>query len=307
MRSGPRCGAVPAAGGQSGVPGDRGDRSGRGARRRTQRTAHDPPSSRSTFAFPRTEMNRILPLLLGAFCGWGCDNSASPPLPAVAPRPRRPHRRHRSWSASWQDRIEIREGESIPVEVRFDAVTDLRSTWLHHLTIPLRVAVEAGSASPDDGVVARRVGVLRARLRKNPAGERRLAGRPPGPGRRCLRGAGEPAAPSLRRDGPREEPPGWGAGSERPYETGDRSRDSRWSRSCSGVELTAAAPRRSRSTASRQRALYVTDVTVMSGTPGFLRVDPDLSSRIRSIRTEPHGAGFRHELPASATSCRLPP
>ena len=57
----------------------------RGARRRTQRTAHDPPSSRSTFAFPRTEMNRILPLLRGGLCGWGCDNSASPPLPAVAP------------------------------------------------------------------------------------------------------------------------------------------------------------------------------------------------------------------------------
>ena len=186
--------------------------------------------------------------------------------------------------------------------MRFAPGADLRSTWLHHLTIPLRVAVEAGSASPDDRVVARRVGVLRARLRKNPAGERCLAVRPPGPGRRCLRGAGEPAAPSPHRDGPREEPPGWGAGSERLYETGDRSRNSRWSRSCSGVELTAAPPRRSRSTTSCQRALYVTDVTVVSGTPGFLRVDPDLSSRIRSIRTEPRGAGFRHGLPASATS-----
>ena len=47
----------------------------------------------------------------------------------------------------------------------------------------------------------------------------------------------------------------------------------------------------------------MTDVTVVSGTPGFLPVDPDLSSRIRSIRTEPRGAGFRHELPASAMNC----
>ena len=198
--------------------------------------------------------------------------------------------------------------------MRFDAVTDLRSTWLHHLTIPLRVAVEAGSASPDDGVVARRVGVLRAPLRKNPAGERRLAGRPPGPGRRCLRGAGEPAAPSLHRDGPREEPPGWGAGSDCLYEIGDRSRDSRWSRSCSGVALTAAAPRRSRSTASCQRALYVTDVTVVSGTPGFPRVDtghqfPHSEHPHRTPRSWllPRTAGFFHELPASATNCRLPP
>ena len=90
MRSSRCCGAVPAGGGQSGVPGDRGDRSGRRTRRRTQRTAHDPPSSRSTFAFPRTEMKRILPLLLGALCGWGRDNSASPALPAVAPPPPAP-------------------------------------------------------------------------------------------------------------------------------------------------------------------------------------------------------------------------
>ena len=222
-------------------------------------------------------------------------------------RPRRPHRRRRSWSASWQDRIEIREGESIRVEVRFDAVTDLRSTWLHHLTTPLRVAVEAGSASPDDGVVARRVGVYGLGYgRTRPVSDVSLFAL------RAREDAVSEGQESLRlrllhRGGPREEPPGWGAGSERPYETGDRSRDSRWSRSRSGVELTAAAPRRSRSTASRQRALYMTDVPVVSSTPGFLRVDPDISSRIRSIRTEPHGAGFRHELPASATSCRLPP
>ena len=49
------------------------------------------------------------------------------------------------------------------MEVPFDAVTDLRSTWLYHLTIPLRVAVEAGSASPDDGVGVYGLGYGRTR------------------------------------------------------------------------------------------------------------------------------------------------
>ena len=115
-------------------------------------------------------MKRILPLLLGALCGWGCDDSASPPLPAVAPPPPAPAPSPPPDPPEpepdgdivvgfSQDRIDIREGESIPVEVRFDAGTDLRSTWFHHLTIPLRVTVEDGSASADDVVVARRVGV----------------------------------------------------------------------------------------------------------------------------------------------------
>ena len=279
----------------------------RGARRRTQRTAHDPPSSRSTFAFPRTEMNRMLPLLRGGLCGWGCDNSASPALPAVAPPPPAP-------------------APSLPLVVGFLAGPDQdpgrgvhpgRGAVRRRYRSPFHLASPPDDSAPGCRRGRKRLagrrgggaasGRLRARLRKNPAGERRLAGRPPGSGRRCLRGAGEPAAPSLHRDGPREEPPGWGAGSERLYEIGDRSRDSRWSRSCSGVELPATAPHRSRSPTSCQRALYVTDVTVVSGTPGFPRVDPDISSRIRSIRTEPRGAGFFHELPASAMNCRLPP
>ena len=65
---------------------------------------------------------------------------------------------------------------------------------------------------------------------------------------------------------------------------------------CSGMRLTAATPRRSRSGATCQQGIYQTDITVESDTEDFLRLDPDPTSRILSIRSEPAGAGFRHQL-----------
>ena len=100
------------------------------------------------------------------------------------------------------------------------------------------------------------------------------------------------------------------AGSDCLYDTGDRSREFSISRSCSGVELTAAAPRRSRSTASRQRAT-VGDGCHGGGRhagaparrPGPQFPDSDHPHRAPRGRLSPRTAGFRHELPASATSC----
>ena len=203
MRSGP-CGAVPAERSllpeaslefrETAVIGAVAGRAGERSGPLTIHLRHDPPSSRSTFAFPRTEMKRILPLLRGGLCGSGCDNSASPPLPAVAPPAPAP---------------------SPPLVVGFLAGPDRDPGRGVH---PGRGAVRRRYRSPfhlasppDDSAPGRRRGRkrlagrrgggaaggrLRARLRKNPAGERRLAVRPPGSGRRCLRGAGEPAAPS---------------------------------------------------------------------------------------------------------------
>ena len=194
-----------------------------------------------------------------------------------------------------QERIEIREGQTIPLEVRFDADINCSQAWFHQLTIPLRVTVEGESGSADDVVGARQVAIYGWGAGRTPpvsdiavipirAREDGLSEEP-----QILRlrlSTETDPAESLRY--------GW------PVRVAFRraeievvildGADRR-----SGVRLTAATPRRSRSGRTCEQGIYETDITVESDTVDFLRLDPDPTSRILSIRTDP-------PAPASVTS-----
>ena len=254
-------------------------------------------------------MKRVLTFVLCALCAGACDDSAPlttppalppppPPTPPPPPPPPEPEPEPEGdiVVGFTQERIEIREGETILVEVGFDADNELDDFWFDELTVPLRVTVEAGTASPEDVVVARQVGVYGWGLgRTPPVSDVSFV-----PLRAREDGLSEPAETLRLRlatlTDPAETVP-YGdevrvAFTRREIEVVILDGDDR----CSGVELTAAAPRRSKSGATCQQGIYQTDVTVVSPIRDFLRLDPDPRSRIIGIRTEPAGTGFRHEL-----------
>ena len=251
-------------------------------------------------------MKRALAFVVGAVCVWGCGDSgpSAPPAvtpppvtPAPPPPPEPPPDPEGDIVVGFaQERVEIREGQTIPLEVRFDADINLSRAWFHQLTVPLRVTVEGESGSPEDVVVARRVAVygwgagrtppvsdiavIPIRAREDGLSEERETLR--------LRLSTETdPAESVRY--------GW------PVRVAFRRAEIEvvildGADRCSGVRLTTATPRRSQGGASCQHGIYETDITVESDTTDFLRLDPDPTSQILSIRSEPAGAGFRHEL-----------
>ena len=255
-------------------------------------------------------MQRTLFFVVGAVCAWGCGDSGPSAPPAVTPPPVTPapppppppppepppDPEGDIVVGFAQERVEIREGQTIPLEVRFDAGANLGPAWFHQLTVPLRVTVEGESASAEDVVVARQVAVYGWG-----------AGRTPPVSDIAL------IPVRAREDGLLEEPetlrirlstetdPAKSLGSGHPVRVAFRRAEIEvvildGAEGCSGVRLTAASPRRSRSGATCQRGIYQTDISVESDTADFLRLDPDPTSRILSIRSEPAGAGFRHQL-----------
>ena len=260
-------------------------------------------------------MKRALAFVVGAVCVWGCGDSgpSAPPavtpppaMPAPPPTPEPPPDPEGDIVVGFaQERVEIREGQTIPLEVRFDADINLSQAWFHQLTVPLRVTVEGESGSADDVLVARQVAVygwgagrtppvsditvipIRARedgLSEEPETLRLRLSTQTDPAESIRYGL--PVRVAFRR-----------AEIEVVILDGaDR---------CSGVRLTAARPRRSQSGASCQHGIYETDITVESDAVDFLRLDPDATSQILSIRSEPAGAGFRHELTVQWKLTRL--
>ena len=105
-------------------------------------------------------MKRALAFVVGAVCVWGCGDSgpSAPPAvtpppvtPAPPPAPEPPPDPEGDIVVGFaQERVEIREGQTIPLEVRFDADINLSQAWFHQLTVPLRVTVEGESGSADD-------------------------------------------------------------------------------------------------------------------------------------------------------------
>lgn len=240
----------------------------------------------------------------GAACGESAPPAPAPPPPPPAPPPTppppppepEPEPEGDIVVGFARDRIEIREGETLEVEVLFEADTENRSAWFNELRVPLRVRVEAGSAGPDDVAVARRVGVYGFGLGSDgPVSDvsliplrARQDGILEGPESLRLRLATESEPAEGLRFGEEVEVAFRNAEIEVVIVDGpDR---------CADLTLTAAAPRRSRSGASCQRGIYQTDVVLVTGTPAPVRLDPDPISRVIRIRSEPAGTGFRHEM-----------
>ena len=105
-------------------------------------------------------MKRALAFVVGAVCVWGCGDSgrSAPPAvtpppvtPAPPPVPEPPPEPEGDIVVGFaQERVEIRGGQTIPLEVRFDADINCSQAWFHQLTVPLRVTVEGESGSAPD-------------------------------------------------------------------------------------------------------------------------------------------------------------
>ena len=193
-----------------------------------------------------------------------------------------------------QDRIEIREGQTLPLKVRFDADTDLLA-WLDELTIPLRVAVEDGTGSQDDVVVARQVGIYGLGVgRTAPVSDVTLL---------LLRAREDglfEETETLRLRLFTETDPAEGLLYEHTARVAFRRAEIEvvildGADRCSGVRLTAATPRRSRSGATCQQGINLPDGHQRgighggfpASGPGPDVADPQHSHRTRRGRLPP--------------------
>ena len=192
------------------------------------------------------------------------------------------------------ERVEIREGETVHLRVPFEGVRDLRYYWYDAWTLRVGVRMLEDEASADDLLAAREIAVYGNGLgRTEPVTDVALV---------TIRAredeVAEPPERLRLRLVPGDASAHYGAapftmGLTRP-EIEVVIRDG--ANQCSGIRLSASAPRRVPSGASCQRAIHEADITVESDGSQPLQVGSPPSSRIVARRSEPAGAGMRHAL-----------
>ncbi len=253
-------------------------------------------------------MPRTLCCLFGLLVAGGCGGSgtspsspppAAPAPPATPPPDPTPPPNAHVVAGFARDRIEIREGETIHLEVPFDAVADLRFFVYDAVTIRVGVEILEDDASADDLLVAREIAVYgNGRGRTPPVSDVALV---------TIRaredGLAEPPERLRLRLKPASVSPWYLA---EPLNVGLTRPEIEvvildGANECSDIRISAAAPRRVDSGTACERGIHETEITVETGEPQTgehqpLQMGSSAVSRVLARRTEPAGAGFRHSL-----------